>query len=147
VEAEKHCSSSILGLIPILWYPSGPWLLIKSEIFTRRTSSCTNHAWHRAMKRDARTVASWDFERIIPCHGVSDSFRLIFDWSPLFSGRYRRKGEGRLDECIQSSFTRLGPRCVFIFILAMWLDCSPFRSDWVLSFLKARSCYQDIVIF
>ncbi|KAJ3572923.1 hypothetical protein NP233_g2758 [Leucocoprinus birnbaumii] len=22
-----------------------------------------------AMKRDARTVASWDFERIIPCHG------------------------------------------------------------------------------
>ena len=24
----------------------------------------------RAMKRDAQTVADWDFERIIPCHGV-----------------------------------------------------------------------------
>ena len=23
------------------------------------------------MKRDARTVASWNFDRIIPCHGVS----------------------------------------------------------------------------
>lgn len=23
------------------------------------------------MKRDAKTVASWDFDRIIPCHGVS----------------------------------------------------------------------------
>lgn len=25
---------------------------------------------HRAMKRDAKTVDEWDFERIIPCHGV-----------------------------------------------------------------------------
>ncbi|KAI6159117.1 hypothetical protein EDD17DRAFT_1702641 [Pisolithus thermaeus] len=25
------------------------------------------------MKRDARTVASWDFDRIIPCHGVSNN--------------------------------------------------------------------------
>jgi hypothetical protein len=24
----------------------------------------------RAMRRDAKTVAGWDFERIIPCHGV-----------------------------------------------------------------------------
>ena len=24
----------------------------------------------RAMSRDAKTVASWDFHRIIPCHGV-----------------------------------------------------------------------------
>ena len=23
------------------------------------------------MRKDAKTVASWDFERIIPCHGVS----------------------------------------------------------------------------
>jgi len=30
------------------------------------------------MKRDARTVASWDFERIIPCHGVGDSF--VWPW-------------------------------------------------------------------
>ena len=22
------------------------------------------------MKRDAKTIAGWDFERIIPCHGV-----------------------------------------------------------------------------
>lgn len=22
------------------------------------------------MKRDAKTVAAWDFEKIIPCHGV-----------------------------------------------------------------------------
>lgn len=25
----------------------------------------------RAMRRDARAVAEWDFDRIIPCHGVS----------------------------------------------------------------------------
>ena len=25
------------------------------------------------MKRDVRTVAGWDFERIIPCHGVRAS--------------------------------------------------------------------------
>jgi hypothetical protein len=24
------------------------------------------------MKRDATTVANWNFQRIIPCHGVSD---------------------------------------------------------------------------
>jgi len=23
------------------------------------------------MRRDVRTVANWDFDRIIPCHGVS----------------------------------------------------------------------------
>ena len=27
----------------------------------------------RAMKRDAKTVAGWDFTRIIPCHGVCNS--------------------------------------------------------------------------
>lgn len=26
---------------------------------------------YRAMKRDANIVASWNFDRIIPCHGVS----------------------------------------------------------------------------
>ena len=25
----------------------------------------------RAMSRDAKTVANWDFHRIIPCHGVN----------------------------------------------------------------------------
>jgi len=30
------------------------------------------------MKQDARTVASWDFERIIPCHGVGASF--VYPW-------------------------------------------------------------------
>jgi hypothetical protein len=24
---------------------------------------------HRAMTRDAKVVAAWDFDRIIPCHG------------------------------------------------------------------------------
>ena len=28
------------------------------------------------MREDAKTVASWDFERIIPCHGVSLHIRL-----------------------------------------------------------------------
>ena len=32
----------------------------------------------RAMKRDVRTVAGWDFERIIPCHGVRVSALLLF---------------------------------------------------------------------
>jgi hypothetical protein len=30
----------------------------------------------RAMRRDAKTVADWDFDKIIPCHGVS-SFILL----------------------------------------------------------------------
>ena len=32
----------------------------------------------RAMKRDARTVSGWDFDRIIPCHGVSVARLFIF---------------------------------------------------------------------
>lgn len=29
---------------------------------------------NRAMKKDVKTVADWDFERIIPCHGVSPAY-------------------------------------------------------------------------
>ena len=32
-----------------------------------------------AMKRDAKAVAAWDFERIIPCHGVS-----LLTWLSLY---------------------------------------------------------------
>lgn len=31
----------------------------------------------RAMKRDAETVAGWDFDRIIPCHGVSPAYKCL----------------------------------------------------------------------
>jgi len=62
------------------------------------------------MKRDARIVASWDFERVIPCHGVGHSFCQSFVTSPLLPGRYRRKGEGRLDQCIQILLAGLGRR-------------------------------------
>ena len=30
------------------------------------------------MRRDARKVSSWDFNRIIPCHGVSSN-RVLFN--------------------------------------------------------------------
>lgn len=48
----------------------------------------------RAMKRDAKTVAGWDFTRIIPCHGVclpkESSSSYYFDDANTFSGHYRR---------------------------------------------------------
>ena len=37
--------------------------------------------WFRAMKRDAKTVAGWDFERIIPCHGVRLRYFKIVIWN------------------------------------------------------------------
>jgi len=37
---------------------------------SRRILCLTLHESESAMREDAKTVASWDFERIIPCHGV-----------------------------------------------------------------------------
>lgn len=42
----------------------------------------------RAMKNDARTVASWDFEKIIPCHGVCRVCEMRF-LSCLLTGQNR----------------------------------------------------------
>ena len=40
------------------------------------------------MKRDVKTVAGWDFERLIPCHGVRVmSRRFASDHSDHFSHR------------------------------------------------------------
>jgi hypothetical protein len=39
-----------------------------------------------AMKKDVKTVAGWDFERIIPCHGDviekdgNKAWREVFKW-------------------------------------------------------------------
>ena len=38
---------------------------------------------YRAMKKDAKTVAGWDFERIIPCHGVSRGTTTFVTPSPI----------------------------------------------------------------
>ena len=37
--------------------------------------------FRRAVKRDAKTVASWDIKRIIPCHGVSELSLHCTCWS------------------------------------------------------------------
>jgi hypothetical protein len=56
------------------------------------------------MKRDAKTVASWGFERIIPCHGVSvvcSAIRQVETDARGALGRYREKRKRCLDEFIQ----------------------------------------------
>ena len=93
-----------------------------SETFSHKVFSYSDYVRHRAMKRDARTVASWDFERVIPCHGVGHSFCQSFVASPLFPGRYRRKGEGCLDECLQILLSRLVSELLF-FLLMKQLNC------------------------
>lgn len=63
---------------------------------------------NRAMKRDAKTVAGWDFTRMIPCHGVRTrvpsliwDIRLILSmrmcgFHLLRSGCHRRERQGGL---------------------------------------------------
>ncbi|KAG5643709.1 hypothetical protein DXG03_009758 [Asterophora parasitica] len=60
-----------------------------SVIFT--FVSVVNFDGSRAMRRDAKTVAGWDFEKIIPCHGVSrlnwHELRLLnISWDVIESG-------------------------------------------------------------
>ena len=66
-----------------------PWHVMETKIsnFLR---------WYRAMKCDAKTVAGWDFERIIPCHGVRLRYFKMLIWN-----------------C-----------CVYLFILSLWLRIS-----------------------
>ena len=40
----------------------------------------------RSMTRDAKTVAGWDFDRIIPCHGVRFIFFRYFFGGALHVG-------------------------------------------------------------
>ncbi|KAJ3479916.1 hypothetical protein NLI96_g8731 [Meripilus lineatus] len=54
------------------------WLATDKEyvfkLFRTQTAHHPSIPHSRAMKRDAATVAGWDFERIIPCHGVRECF-------------------------------------------------------------------------
>ena len=89
-KVENQFSTSTLGLCftDILY---GIWVLIQSETLSHKIFSCSDYIQHRVMKRDARTVASWDFERIIPCHGVGDSF--VWPW--LEAHRFQDVIEGK----------------------------------------------------
>ena len=42
---------------------------VACTVNTRDDVRCSSRSY-RAMKRDVKTVAGWDFDRIIPCHGV-----------------------------------------------------------------------------
>ncbi|KAK7683457.1 hypothetical protein QCA50_013290 [Cerrena zonata] len=60
---EQYSKSGTSGQIPFLGQFVSPWSGLHKRM-----------VWYtgvdkEAMKRDARTVAAWDFERIIPCHG------------------------------------------------------------------------------
>lgn len=44
-----------------------------------------NSCCSRQMKKDVKTVASWDFERIIPCHGVRSTLLLLEIFDESFS--------------------------------------------------------------
>ncbi|RDX46112.1 hypothetical protein OH76DRAFT_1407241 [Lentinus brumalis] len=55
-----------------------------------------------AMRRDAANVLAWDFDRFIPCHGISDVFYANHacatdqaTWQSL--GRHRDWGKGRME--------------------------------------------------
>lgn len=50
----------------------------------------------RAMNRDVRTVAGWDFERIIPCHGVRINFLLFRKLRVLIRVRFLRTSSRRM---------------------------------------------------
>jgi hypothetical protein len=54
-----------------------------------------------AMRRDARTVADWDFERIIPCHGVSTSHCVCAHCTQCPAGRHREGRQQGLARCVQ----------------------------------------------
>lgn len=54
------------------------------------------------MKRDVKTVAGWDFERLIPCHGV----RVIVTLPPItltvsLTGHHREGWEQSMEGSIQ----------------------------------------------
>ena len=59
----------------------------------------------RAMKRDVKTVAGWDFERIIPCHGVraiAASYPIIHSSNHhLPTGRHRERWKKSVEGSVQ----------------------------------------------
>ncbi|KAF5390044.1 hypothetical protein D9757_003895 [Collybiopsis confluens] len=59
---EQYSKSKSSGRVPFVGN-LGPFSWFHSSL----TSSMSEDT--EAMKRDVKTVASWDFERIIPCHG------------------------------------------------------------------------------
>ncbi|CAL1708834.1 unnamed protein product [Somion occarium] len=60
---EQYSKTGTSGRIPLLGGVVNPWgYLHKRMVWSTGVDKA-------AMKRDATTVAGWDFERIIPCHG------------------------------------------------------------------------------
>jgi hypothetical protein len=57
----------------------------------------------RAMKKDAKTIAEWDFERIIPCHGVRVivALRPITPLTVSLTGRNREGRKQSVEGSIQ----------------------------------------------
>ncbi|KIP02423.1 hypothetical protein PHLGIDRAFT_130737 [Phlebiopsis gigantea 11061_1 CR5-6] len=60
---EQYSKSSSSGYVPFVGNLLQPWhILHKKFAWSLGTDK-------EAMRRDVRTVASWDFTRVIPCHG------------------------------------------------------------------------------
>lgn len=77
-----------------IYTPKPPRVLADENVWCRR-----------AMKRDCKTVAAWDFERMIPCHGVCPPFppnstHFLFSdrTAPILSGRARKGRKQGLPE-------------------------------------------------
>jgi len=60
---EQYSKSKSSGRLPIIGDLINPWTMTQKRVLWRLGVDTA------AMKRDAKTVAGWDFTRIIPCHG------------------------------------------------------------------------------
>ncbi|KAI0075942.1 hypothetical protein K474DRAFT_1663574 [Panus rudis PR-1116 ss-1] len=77
---EQYSKTKESGNIPVLGGYANPWSSLHKRI-----------AWSlgvdkEAMKRDAATVAGWNFDRIIPCHGDviekrgKEAWMSVYEW-------------------------------------------------------------------
>jgi len=60
---EQYSKSTSSGRVPIIGDLVNPWTTAQKRIVWALGAD------KAAMKRDAKTVAGWDFTRMIPCHG------------------------------------------------------------------------------
>ncbi|KAE9396446.1 hypothetical protein BT96DRAFT_884733 [Gymnopus androsaceus JB14] len=74
---EQYSKSSSSGRVPLIG-SFGPFSWIHSKFASSMGED------NEAMKRDVRTVANWDFERIIPCHGDVIESRAQDAWKAAY---------------------------------------------------------------
>ena len=131
------------GLGPSSWFHSqligslGTDKAYELVIIFKRSSNFLY--WFRAMKRDAKTVAGWDFERIIPCHGVRHRYLemlnhcvyFIFSLWLRMSLRRTRNKLGRMPSSLSSMI-----KCTMLLYLirTSWLLCIVSLVIWFINY-------------